>query len=77
MSFLLFSKIDGEAAALVPILNEYNILQIVVCFIAFVSFTILISCGILYIKTHLLPKDNCRVIHIHVSIIKQFMQVGI
>lgn len=37
----LFSKIDGEAAALVPILNEYNILQIVVCFIAFVSFTIL------------------------------------
>lgn len=42
MSFSLFSKIDGEAAALVPILNEYNILQIVViCFIAFVSFTIL------------------------------------
>lgn len=41
MSFLLFSKIDGEAAALVPILNEYNILQIVVCFIAFVSFIIL------------------------------------
>lgn len=41
MSFPLFSKIDGEAAALVPILNEYNILQIVVCFIAFVSFTIL------------------------------------
>lgn len=43
MSCLLFSKIDDEAAALVPILNEYNILQIVVCFIAFISFTILNS----------------------------------
>lgn len=32
MFFPLFSKIDDEAAALVPILNEYNILQIVVCF---------------------------------------------
>lgn len=80
MSCLLFSKIDDEAAALVPILNEYNILQIVVCFIAFISFTILnsSSLAVVYIyvyRTHLTPRYNYRVTH--VLSIKQFMQVGI